>query len=138
MRALSVRVLEALAQSVSRTVGGAKLYREQARGIIYYFYKMRTYFVYIIQCSDNSYYVGVTNNIERRLFEHQSGLHTESYTYNRRPLKLMFVQPFNDINQAIAFEKQIKKWSRSKKEALINDNWEKLPELSKKKNFNNE
>ncbi|RZJ50327.1 MAG: GIY-YIG nuclease family protein, partial [Chryseobacterium sp.] len=51
--------------------------------------------------------------------------------YKRRPVELVFYYEFNDINQAIDFEKQVKGWSRKKKEAIINDNWELLPELSK-------
>ena len=91
------------------------------------------YHVYILQCSDGSYYTGVTNNIERRLIEHQSGENKGCYTYRRRPVKLVFNYVFNDVNQAIAFEKQVKGWSRIKKEAIINGNWELLPELSKSK-----
>lgn len=95
---------------------------------------MKQYFVYILKCSDNSYYTGVTNDLERRLIEHQDGINKEAYTHNRRPVSLVFYTDFNDINQAIAFEKQVKGWNRKKKEALINDEWEKLPELAKCKN----
>lgn|SRR5690554_1162267 len=98
---------------------------------------MKTYYVYILKCSDNSYYTGVTNNIERRLLEHTSGFNVDCYTYNRRPLELVFVTEFNDINQAIAFEKQVKGWSRKKKEAIINNRWEDLPELSKNRQKKN-
>ena len=93
---------------------------------------MKQYFVYILLCSDNSYYTGITNNIERRLYEHESGLDPRAYTYKRRPVKLVFQEMFNDIHQAIAFEKQIKGWKRAKKEAIINGNWDLLPELSKR------
>ncbi len=93
---------------------------------------MKQYFVYILLCSDNSYYTGVTNNMERRLYEHETGLNPNSYTHKRRPVKLVFSEVFNDINQAIAFEKQLKGWKRAKKEALINGNWDLLPELSKR------
>ena len=93
---------------------------------------MNQYFVYILLCSDNSYYTGVTNNMERRLYEHENGLDTNSYTFKRKPLKLVFQEDFNDINQAIAFEKQIKGWRRAKKEAIINGDWYLLPELAKR------
>src|SRR5690606_40472044 len=83
--------------------------------------KMKEYYVYILQCKDGSYYTGVTNDIDRRLWEHQEGINNECYTYRRRPVKLVYVENFNDVNQAIAFEKQIKGWSRKKKEALIQD-----------------
>jgi len=93
---------------------------------------MKQYFVYILLCSDNSYYTGVTNDMERRLYEHENGLDTGSYTCKRRPVKLVFCEDFNDIIQAIAFEKQIKGWKRAKKEAIINGDWHLLPELSKR------
>ena len=88
--------------------------------------------VYILKCSDGSYYTGITNDIERRLFEHMEGSNRLSYTYTRRPLELVFIAEFTDPETAISVEKQIKRWSRKKKEALINDQFELLPELSKK------
>jgi len=96
---------------------------------------MKVSYVYILKCADNTYYTGITSRLEKRLIEHQQGKHIESYTYKRRPLKLVFYAEFTNINQAIATEKQVKKWSRSKKEALINGEFEKLPNLAKK-NFN--
>jgi putative endonuclease len=92
---------------------------------------MNTYYVYILKCADNSYYIGVSNDMERRLKEHNEGIDRKCYTYNKRPLVLVFLKEFNDINNAIAFEKQIKGWSRKKKEAIIENRWEDLPELSK-------
>ena len=103
---------------------------------------MKRYYVYILKCSDNSYYTGITNNIDRRLNEHNFGLNKDCYTFNKRPLDLVFWTEFNDVNQAIAFEKQVKGWSRKKKEAIINDKWEDLKKLSEclnetsNKNFN--
>ncbi len=95
---------------------------------------MKKYFVYILKCSDISYYTGVTNDLDRRFAEHQEGIGKESYTHGRRPVSLVFYTDFNDINQAIIFEKQVKGWNRKKKEALINDEWEKLPGLAGCKN----
>jgi putative endonuclease len=92
---------------------------------------MKQYFVYILLCSDNSYYTGVTNNLERRLIDHQTGLHPKAYTFKRRPVKMVFHEMFYDVNQAIAFEKQVKGWRRAKKEAIINGDWHLLPALSK-------
>ena len=80
---------------------------------------MKDYFVYILECSDNSFYTGVTHDIEKRLKEHQSGL-INGYTSKRLPVKLVFSERFREIDQAIRFEKQIKGWSRKKKLALIN------------------
>ena len=91
-------------------------------------------FVYILRCSDDSYYTGVTNDIDRRFAEHCEAKDTKAYTYSRRPLQLVFCEQFNNPNEAIEFEKQIKGWSRKKKQAIINREWEKLPELSKSKN----
>ena len=93
-----------------------------------------TYYVYILKCSDNTYYTGVTNDLERRFNEHLVGTIPDSYTFSRRPVELVFHQIFNDIKLAIAFEKKVKDWSRKKKEAIINDNWDKLPEFSSCKN----
>ncbi|MGE0562594.1 MAG: GIY-YIG nuclease family protein [Flavobacteriales bacterium] len=95
--------------------------------------KFHQYFVYLLKCNDNTYYAGVTNDINRRYIEHQNGDDVNSYTFKRRPVELVFVAEFSDINAAIEKEKQIKKWSKAKKEALILENYELLPELSKKK-----
>ncbi len=94
---------------------------------------MKVYYVYILKCSDKTYYTGVTSNLERRIAEHSNGLVKGSYTYFRRPLQLVFYCEFTNINIAIEKEKQIKKWSKAKKEALINDKHELLPNLAKKK-----
>jgi len=93
---------------------------------------MKSYAVYILLCSDKTYYTGVTNDIDRRFAEHMEGLSPRSYTFRRRPLKVVFYQDFNDVHVAIDAEKQIKKWSVAKKKALINEDFLLLPELSKK------
>ncbi|MBV7268475.1 GIY-YIG nuclease family protein [Winogradskyella luteola] len=94
---------------------------------------MKIYYVYILKCSDNTYYTGITSNIEKRITEHQSGKHKDSYTYLRRPVELVFRAEFTNVELAIDTEKQIKKWSKVKKQALINNEFDKLPNLSKKK-----
>ncbi|AXP82457.1 GIY-YIG nuclease superfamily protein [Mariniflexile rhizosphaerae] len=94
---------------------------------------MRIYYVYILKCADETYYTGFTSNLEKRIIEHTAGKHSDSYTYSRRPIKLMFYAEFTEPNMAIDTEKQIKKWSRAKKEALINNEFDKLPNLAKKK-----
>jgi putative endonuclease len=96
---------------------------------------MKNYFVYILECSDKSYYTGVTNNLEKRLAEHQSGIH-KGYTSTRLPVKLVYSANFSDINEAIKFEKQIKGWSRKKKEALMRGDFDALVSLSKSKTKN--
>ncbi|GAA3610065.1 GIY-YIG nuclease family protein [Flavivirga amylovorans] len=95
---------------------------------------MKTYYVYIIKCSDGLTYTGVTNNISRRFEEHQKGLNKSCFTFKRRPLELIFNQNFNDINQAIYFEKKIKNWSAKKKLALANENFDMLQILAECRN----
>jgi putative endonuclease len=92
---------------------------------------MKQYFVYILLCSDNSYYTGITNDLDRRLYDHKNGIDPKAYTFKRRPVKMVFQEMFSDVNQAIAFEKQVKGWRRAKKEAIIRGDWELLPGLSK-------
>jgi putative endonuclease len=89
------------------------------------------YWVYIVLCNDKSYYTGVTNNIELRFWQHNNDENKIHYTYSRRPVKLVYSELFHNINDAIAREKQIKGWSRKKKEALIKENYNKLPKLAK-------
>ncbi|MEE9348695.1 MAG: GIY-YIG nuclease family protein [Flavobacteriaceae bacterium] len=95
---------------------------------------MKTYYVYLLLCNDRLIYTGITNNLQRRINEHNSGENKTSFTFKRRPLKLIFSQEFNDVNQAIYFEKKIKKWSSKKKLALANGDFDLLKLLSECKN----
>lgn len=92
-----------------------------------------TYFVYIIECADESYYTGVTRNIERRMFEHESRVDPKCYTARRLPIRLVYSLEHEDVNDAIAQEKQIKGWTRAKKKALIDGRFEDLRTLAKSK-----
>ena len=92
---------------------------------------MKSYYVYIVKCNDDSFYTGITNNLERRLQEHAIGVDIEAYTYSRRPLELVWFETFTDPKQAIIIEKQIKGWSRRKKQALIAEDWDRLVRYSK-------
>ena len=92
---------------------------------------MKTFYVYILECSDRSFYVGFTNNLERRMIEHKEGSKKGSYTYSRRPIKLKWFEQFTNPNEAIKVEKKLKGWSKRKKQALINENWKELVKLSK-------
>ena len=94
---------------------------------------MNEYYTYILECADAKFYVGVTNDLNRRMQEHSSGVNKNSWTFNRRPLKLVYYEKFHDVNQAIAWEKQIKGWRRAKKIALIKGDWNSLPLLAKRK-----
>jgi tRNA/rRNA methyltransferase len=86
----------------------------------------------MLQCVDGLYYVGHTDNIEKRFAEHQSGSNV-GFTFFRLPVKLVFLQSFQTRDEAFQAERKIKTWSRNKKEALINGNWNEIVEWSKKK-----
>lgn len=94
---------------------------------------MKEYWVYILKCSDGSYYTGETSNLEKRFSEHQSGFY-KGYTYLRCPVELVYSQKFYDVREAIEAERKIKRWSRKKKEALIKGNFEMLHNLAICKN----
>mgnify|MGYP000571986321 CR=1 FL=1 len=93
-------------------------------------------YVYILLCVDDSYYTGVTNDLDKRLWEHENAADPKSYTAKRLPVELVyFIEFYGNPENAIAFEKQIKGWSRAKKESLIKDdkNWERIKQLARKK-----
>ena len=94
--------------------------------------KMITYYVYILKCSDDTYYTGITSNLDKRLNDHNSGIYRDSYTSSRRPLILEFYAEFTNVEIAIEWEKKIKGWSRRKKQALIEGDYELLIRLAKK------
>ena len=88
----------------------------------YFAFYMKTghqYWVYIVRCSDDKLYTGVTNNLNLRIEQHNCGMNKSCFTFCRRPVFLEYSRYFTEIKSAIAFEKQIKGWSRKKKEALI-------------------
>ena len=87
--------------------------------------------MYILECSDGSYYVGSTKNLERRLSEHQEGLGAR-YTTRRLPVKLVYCEEYDRVDDAFYREKQVQGWTRRKREALINGSPELLPTLAKK------
>ena len=81
----------------------------------------RNYYVYITTNKNNTVlYTGVTNNLERRMHEHKTKAN-RGFTSKYNVYKLVYFEHFTDINQAIAREKQLKKWRRQWKEALINE-----------------
>ncbi|HEV2567720.1 GIY-YIG nuclease family protein [Sphingomonas sp.] len=83
---------------------------------------MQHYWVYMLRCSDDSYYAGHTDNLDKRLWEHQQGLATD-WTRRRRPVELVWCAACDSRDDAFAFERRIKNWSRAKKEALIAGDW---------------
>jgi LAO/AO transport system kinase len=94
-----------------------------------------TFTVYLLRCSDNSYYCGQTDSMDNRLQQHQEG--KIGYTSTRKPIELVWQGEFEARAGAIEFERQIKGWSRAKKEALIRGDWEGIKELAKSKSKSN-
>ena len=86
--------------------------------------------VYILRCADGSYYTGHTEKLESRITAHQQGI-VSGFTSNRRPVKLVFSEQLQSREDAIGRERQIKGWSRAKKRALINSDWNNLTILSR-------
>ena len=91
---------------------------------------MNPFFVYMLRCADGSYYVGHTDDLERRVIEHQHGA-IPGHTYARRPVRLVWSDEVDTRDDALQREMQIKRWSRAKKEALIGADWEALKRFSR-------
>lgn len=87
-------------------------------------------YMYILECSDKSYYTGSTKNLEVRVQQHQNG-EGAKHTKKRLPVKLVYFEEYDRIDEAFYREKQVQKWSSKKKEALILGQHDKLPELSR-------
>jgi putative endonuclease len=90
-------------------------------------------YVYILECSDGSYYTGSTIDMETRINQHNSG-QGANHTKKRLPVKLVYLEEFQRIDDAFYREKQVQGWSRKKKEALIDNKFEELNKLSECKN----
>ena len=91
------------------------------------------YRVYILLCSDGSYYAGSAADVEKRVCEHQDGVMPTSYTFTRRPVKLLWTsEEVERYSDALRFERQVKGWSRAKKEALIKGDWNNIHEEVKR------
>jgi putative endonuclease len=88
--------------------------------------------MYILECSDGSYYVGSAMDLEQRVMQHQQG-EGAKYTARRLPIKLVYAEEFLRIDDAFRREKQVQGWSRAKRESLIRGDFEALPRLSTKK-----
>jgi putative endonuclease len=90
-------------------------------------------YMYILECSDRSYYTGSTKNLERRLWQHQNGLGA-NHTAKRLPVTLVYYELFERVSDAFYREKQVQGWSRKKKEALIASDFNLLHHLSQCQN----
>jgi putative endonuclease len=89
-------------------------------------------YVYIVYCADGAYYTGTARQgLERRVAEHNAGTY-DGWTARRRPVTLVYSEWFDSVLDAIAAERQIKGWSRAKKEALIRGDFGALRELSRR------
>ncbi len=92
---------------------------------------MNKAYLYILECSDGAYYTGSTKNLELRIQQHQNG-EGANFTKNRLPIKLVYFEEYQRIDEAFSREKQVQGWSRKKKQALIDGKHDELPHLSQK------
>jgi predicted GIY-YIG superfamily endonuclease len=88
------------------------------------------FFVYLLRCADNSYYVGHTEDLDHRVASHQTG-RFGGYTADRLPVRLVWSETFESRDDAFAMERKIKGWSRAKKEALIRGDWDEVRRLAR-------
>ncbi|MBI4817585.1 MAG: GIY-YIG nuclease family protein [Deltaproteobacteria bacterium] len=91
---------------------------------------MKPFFLYILRCKDDSLYVGHTDDLERRVLQHETG-ELPCYTRERRPVALVYSCEFSTRDEALQRERQLKGWSRAKKNALIHSDFARLRKLSK-------
>ena len=91
-------------------------------------------YVYMLRCADGSFYVGSAtgDDLQPRIDQHNAG-HYRGYTFNRRPVVLVWSEHFDRITDGIAAERQIKGWSRAKKEALIRSDWTAISRLAQRR-----
>ena len=89
-------------------------------------------YVYILECSDGSLYCGSTRQeMDARFSEHQNGMFKDSYTYRRRPVKLLWCEHFASITDAVDCERRLKGWSRAKKLAMVRQDWPRVSLLAR-------
>ena len=111
-----------------------KMYRGsiEADPVVICSFAMKEYFTYLLRFKDGSYYAGMTNSIERRMSEHRSKLHPDSYVSSKGEFELVHVETFREVLDAIRREKQLQSWSRKKKDALVKGDEETLMKFAKK------
>src|SRR4051794_16138955 len=88
------------------------------------------FWVHLLRCSDGSYYAGHSDNLEGRLWQHQQGIGCD-WTRRRRPVELVWCEAVPTREEALAFERRIKGWTRAKKEALIAGDWDRIGWLAR-------
>ena len=90
------------------------------------------YVVYILECADGSYYTGSARDLSQRIWQHETGASSSAYTYSRRPVKLVWAsEECRKYSDALRWERQIKGWSRAKKQALIRGDFDAIHEIVK-------
>jgi putative endonuclease len=95
---------------------------------------VKPFWVYILRCADGSYYTGHTDDLERRLGQHQTG-ECDGYTASRRPVILAWCQECVTREEALSAEQRIKGWSRKKKEAMMRGDWAEVSRLARSKSI---
>ncbi|MCK6556373.1 GIY-YIG nuclease family protein [Candidatus Binatia bacterium] len=95
---------------------------------------MRSFYAYMLRCSDGSFYVGHTDDLARRVAEHEIGA-VGGYTASRRPVELVWSDEFQAREEALAAELRIKGWNRAKKESLLHGDWDRLRLAAKKQDW---
>jgi putative endonuclease len=92
------------------------------------------YWVYMLECADGLYYVGSHrgDHPEERVSQHDYGVDPDAWTYSRRPVKLVWLNEYQRPQDMVAAERQLKGWSRKKKQAAIAGNWKILPDLARR------
>jgi putative endonuclease len=99
-----------------------------------YFYKQLMFWVYILRCSDGSYYTGHTDDFEYRIAQHETGEYAD-YNASRLPVEVIWSQAFATREEALTAERQIKGWGRNKKEAMMRGDWAEVSRLAKSKSL---
>ncbi len=92
---------------------------------------MRPFYVYMLRCSNKAFYVGHTDDLELRLAQHHAGTFG-GYTAEHRPVQFVWCAEMTSRAEALTYERQLKGWSRAKKEALIRDDWDRIHELARR------
>jgi len=93
---------------------------------------MPDFYLYILKCGDGSYYIGHTDDIDKRLNEHLQGAGS-AYTRRRQPVEVIYAEAFMNRCDAFEAERRLKGWSRKKKEAFMRGDWETIKKLSNNK-----
>lgn len=89
------------------------------------------FWVYMLRCCDQSFYIGHTDNLEARIAQHAQGAFISCYTYKRRPVALVFSEEFPSRIEALQMERKIKGWNRAKKTALIRGDWREISRIAR-------